>query len=138
MPPQGLDPNATSIELQDGTKLSADLVIPAVGQTPNTQFLSTLPASGDSLINPANGFIRVKPTLQFADAKYPNFYAVGDVADSGAHKAARPGAAQAQVVAKNILAMIQGKAPEENIVVSPPAIHLTLGLVWQPHPTVEQ
>jgi apoptosis-inducing factor 2 len=130
MPPGGLDPNATSIELQNGNKLSADLVIPAVGQTPNTQFLSTLPASAeDSLINPTNGFIRVRPTLQFADEKYPNFFAAGDVADSGAHKAARPGAAQAQVLARNILSMIEGKAPSENIVVSPPAIHLTLGLV---------
>lgn len=86
------------ISLQNGDTLQADVVIPATGQTPNTQFLSTLPASSeDSLINPANGFIRVKPTLQFQDPKYPNLFAVGDVADSGAHKAARPGAAQAKV-----------------------------------------
>ncbi|KAK9774364.1 putative FAD/NAD(P)-binding domain-containing protein [Seiridium cardinale] len=129
MPSGGLDPNATSIELQNGTKLSADVIVPAVGQTPNTQFLSGLtPSSKDSLINPVNRFIRVKPTLQFQDPKYPNIYAVGDIADSGAHKAARPGAAQAAVVAKNVLAMIEGKEPSEPIVVSPPGIHMSLGL----------
>lgn len=130
MPTSGLEPNATSIELQNGTKISADVIIPAVGQTPNTQFLSDLPSSSeDSLINPANRFIRVRPTLQFQDPKYPNIFAVGDIADSGAHKAARPGAAQAAVVAKNVLAMVEGKEPTEKIVVSPPGIHLSLGLV---------
>jgi NADPH-dependent 2,4-dienoyl-CoA reductase/sulfur reductase-like enzyme len=130
MPAEGLNPHATSIELQNGTKLSADVIVPAVGQTPNTQFLSGLkPSSEDSLINPANGFIRVKPTLQFQDPKYPNLLAVGDIADSGAHKAARPGAAQAAVVAKNVLAMIEGREPSDKIVVSPPGIHLSLGLV---------
>lgn len=120
----------TTIKLQNGTELTADLVIPAVGQTPNNQFLSSLPlTSPDSLINPANGFIRVRPTLQFRDPQYPHLYAVGDIADSGAHKAARPGVGQAQAVAKNVLAMVEGLLPDENVVVGPAAIHLTLGLV---------
>ncbi|EMR69429.1 putative amid-like nadh protein [Eutypa lata UCREL1] len=119
----------TTIKLQNGTELTADLVIPAVGQTPNNQFLSSLPpTSPDSLINPANGFIRVRPTLQFRDPHYPHLYAVGDIADSGAHKAARPGVGQAQAVAKNVLAMVEGLLPDENVVVGPAAIHLTLGL----------
>ncbi|KAI1320244.1 FAD/NAD(P)-binding domain-containing protein [Xylariaceae sp. FL0255] len=118
-----------NVSLQNGSSLQADFVIPATGQTPNTEFLSTLPGSSDgSLINPANHFIRVKPTLQFQDVKYPHLFAVGDVADSGAHKAARPGAAQAQVVANNILSMVEGHEPTQNIEVTPPAIHLTLGL----------
>ncbi|RWA04407.1 hypothetical protein EKO27_g10698, partial [Xylaria grammica] len=76
-----------TVSLQNGSTLQADVVIPATGQTPNTQFFSTLPASSeDSLINPANGFVRVKPTLQLQDARYPHLFAVGDVADSGAHK----------------------------------------------------
>ncbi|KAI0440142.1 FAD/NAD(P)-binding domain-containing protein [Xylaria telfairii] len=118
-----------TVSLQNGSTLQADVVIPATGQTPNTQFLSALPASSEnSLINPGNGFIRVRPTLQFQDAAYPHLYAVGDIADSGAHKAARPGAAQAQVVAKNILDMVEGREPSGKIEVTPPAIHLTLGL----------
>ncbi|KAI0968905.1 hypothetical protein F4678DRAFT_441863 [Xylaria arbuscula] len=119
----------TTVSLQNGSTLEADVVIPATGQTPNTQFLSTLPASSeDSLVNPANGFVRVKPTLQLQDPRYPHLFAVGDIADSGAHKAARPGAAQAQVVAKNILDLVEGREPSGVIEVNPPAIHLTLGL----------
>ncbi|KAI3327350.1 FAD/NAD(P)-binding domain-containing protein [Xylariaceae sp. AK1471] len=118
-----------TVSLQNGTTLQADVVIPATGQTPNTQFLSALPGSSeDSLINPSNGFICVRPTLQLQDPKYPYLFAVGDIADSGAHKAARPGAAQAQVVAKNILALVEGREPAEKIEVAPPGIHLTLGL----------
>ncbi|KAK5636457.1 hypothetical protein RRF57_012169 [Xylaria bambusicola] len=118
-----------TISLQNGNTLSANVVIPATGQTPNTQFLRTLPPSSpDSLINPANGFVRVRPTLQLQDPGYPHIFAVGDVADSGAHKAARPGAAQAQVVARNILALVEGREAAEGIEVSPAAIHLTLGL----------
>jgi NADPH-dependent 2,4-dienoyl-CoA reductase/sulfur reductase-like enzyme len=132
IPPNGFptDGSRFEVELKDGRKApAADLIIPATGQTPNNQFLDGLePSDGVSLVNPANGFIKVLPTLQFQDPKFPNFFAAGDIADSGAHKAARPGAGQAQVVAQNIVAMISGKQPTENIVVTPPAIHLTLGL----------
>ncbi|KAI0536849.1 hypothetical protein GGR58DRAFT_375744 [Xylaria digitata] len=118
-----------AISLQNGNTLQADAVILATGQTPNTQFFSTLPASSeDSLINPTNGFIRVRPTLQLQDPNYPHLFAVGDVADSGAHKAARPGVNQAQVVAKNILDFIEGREPSEKIEITPPGIHLSLGL----------
>jgi hypothetical protein len=63
------------------------------------------------------------------DENYPNMFAVGDIADTGAQKAARPGAAQAAVVAKNIQAMIEGKVPSDTFVKGPGAIHLTLGMV---------
>lgn len=137
LPPGGF-PNTASaagpvtVNLTSGCALTADFVITATGQTPNTQFLATLPASSqDSLINPANGFIRVQPTLQFADPRYPHLFAVGDIADSGAHKAARPGMVQAAVAARNIAALVGGKEGEggERLVVQPAGIHLTLGLV---------
>lgn len=118
------------MELKDGQKLSTNLAILATGQTPNNGFLSSLRSSSkDSLINPTNGFIRVLPTFQFQDPLYPNMFAIGDIADSGAHKAAKPGMGQASAAARNIVAMIEGKAPSETVVVAPPAIHLTLGLV---------
>ncbi len=140
LPPAGFpnDGTPTTLYLQstNAPLLTADHVITATGQTPNTAWLSTLPASApDSLINPANGFIRVRPTLQFADAQYPNLFAVGDVADTGAHKAARPGAVQAGVAARNILADVVAKAAGgaggegEGLVVGAGGIHLTLGLV---------
>lgn len=118
------------VELKDGRKVMTELAILATGQTPNNAFLSGLRSSSpDSIINPTNGFIRVRPTLQFKDPLYPHLYAVGDIADSGAHKAARPGAGQAAVAAKNILAMMEGKEPVENIEIGPAGIHMTLGLV---------
>ncbi|CAN8101561.1 unnamed protein product [Discula destructiva] len=119
-----------TISLQDGRNLTADFVVVATGQTPNTHLLEGLqPSSPEgSLLNPKNGFIRVKPTMQFADPAYSHLFAVGDVADSGAHKAARPAMAQAAAAAKNIVAMIEGREPTEENVVGPAAIHLTLGL----------
>jgi NADH dehydrogenase FAD-containing subunit len=67
--------------------------------------------------------------MQFADPQYSNLYACGDIADSGAHKAARPGSGQAAVVAQNIASMVQGGQPSQSITVDPPAIHISLGLV---------
>jgi NADH dehydrogenase FAD-containing subunit len=123
-------PQPTDVELSDGTRIPADLVIAATGQKANNALISRLPPSnGESLLNPANGMIRVRPTLQFADQKYSNLFAVGDIADTGAHKAARPGMVQAGVVASNIVAMIEGRACEEKFVPGPAAIHLTLGMV---------
>lgn len=123
------------VRLQDGRVLTADFVVQATGQTPNTQWLRDLPAtspdpssSSSPILNPKNGFVRVRPTLQFADPAYPHLYAVGDVADSGAHKAARPGMGQAVVTAKNIVSMVQGREPGEKVEIAPAAIHLTLGL----------
>lgn len=132
VPPGGfpLEGENLEVELKDGRKIPADLIIPATGQIPNNQFLETLEPSPDhQILNKANGFINIRPTLQFNDPNYSNLYACGDIADTKAHKAARPGMAQARVVAENIVAMIQGKEPIEKITVAPPAIHLTLGLV---------
>ncbi|TXT04936.1 hypothetical protein VHUM_04019 [Vanrija humicola] len=123
------DGSTFTVDLVDGEKLQAQLVIPATGQTPNNELVRDLPESSpNSILNPANGFIRVNPTLQFKDPAYPNFFAVGDIADTGAHKAARPGAGQAEAAARNIVSLIQGKTPTETITISPAGIHLTLGL----------
>ncbi|KAG5656001.1 hypothetical protein KAF25_001571 [Fusarium avenaceum] len=131
LPSKGFPTDGSSFELElnNGRKIQTDLVIPATGQTPNNQFLKDLkPTPGQTIINEANGFIKVAPTLQFADPQYPNLYACGDIADSGAHKAARPGAGQAAAVAQNIASMVQGGQPIQNITVDPPAIHISLGL----------
>jgi NADH dehydrogenase FAD-containing subunit len=133
--PTGGYPNDGStfqVQLTNGTSESTQFVILATGQTPNNQPVSKLEPShpdGESVVNPQNGFIRVRPTMQFLDEKYSNFFAVGDIADTGAQKAARPGSAQAAVVAKNIQALIEGRTANEMFVKGPGAIHLTLGMV---------
>ncbi|KAK3384886.1 hypothetical protein B0H63DRAFT_448988 [Podospora didyma] len=116
------------VRLQDGRAVSAEFAILATGQIPNNQFLTGLGGPQGALVNPANGFIRVRPTLQFQDERFPHLFAVGDIAETGAHKAARPGAVQAAVAAKNIAALVAGGEPVETITVAPPGIHLTLGL----------
>lgn len=133
--PSGGFPKATSkeafdLQLNNGESVRTNLVIPATGQKPNSQLLSTLPSTNpEGLINKTNGFVRVKKTLQVDDASHPHIFAVGDIADSGAHKAARPGSVQAGVVARNILSLIEGKAAEEEYKPGPAGIHISLGLV---------
>lgn len=116
-----------ALQLADGRTVAADMLIQATGQIPNNQLVQSLPAS-EPLINPANGFIRVLPTLQLADAAYPNIFSLGDIADTGSHKAAKPGGGQAKVLAQNIVSMINGREPEAKIEIWPPGIHMTLGI----------
>ena len=137
IPPGGFaaDEGSYRVQLSNGDYLTTDLVILATGQKPNNSLIDSLGSSdGEPLINPKNGFIRVRPTLQFFDSQYSNLFAVGDIADTGMHKAARPGSTQAAVVAKNIQALIEGREPEEHVVWAPAGIHLSLGLVsTKPH-----
>ncbi|EME43768.1 hypothetical protein DOTSEDRAFT_171613 [Dothistroma septosporum NZE10] len=117
------------IDLTNGQSISAEFVILATGQKPNNGMIGSLPTKNpNGLINPANGFIRVNKTLQIQDDQYRNIFAVGDIADTGVHKAARPGAAQAKVVASNILSLIDGQKAAMEYESSPRAIHMSLGL----------
>jgi len=132
IPPGGFPTNSSpfDVELTSGQKVSTDFVILATGQSPNNTLVRDLdPDFPNAVINPDNGYIRVRPTLQFLDEKYPHLFAVGDIADTGAHKAARPGVAQAAVVAKNIQSLLEGREAEEKYIPGPAGIHLSLGMV---------
>ncbi|RHZ53003.1 NAD(P)/FAD-dependent oxidoreductase [Aspergillus thermomutatus] len=123
------DGKAFDVQLTNGSKVSTEFVILATGQRPNNDLLTSLtPSKPGSVINPDNGFVRVRPTLQLQDENFPNIFAVGDIADTGAQKAARPGSVQAGVVARNIQALIEGRRAEEEYTPPPAGIHLTLGL----------
>ncbi|PKX97890.1 NAD(P)/FAD-dependent oxidoreductase [Aspergillus novofumigatus IBT 16806] len=131
VPSEGVptDGKPFDVQLTNGSKVSTEFVILATGQRPNNDLLTSLtPSRSGSLINLDNGFIRVRPTLQLQDERFPNIFAVGDIADTGAQKAARPGSVQAGVVARNIQALIEGRRAEEEYAPSPAAIHLTLGM----------
>lgn len=115
-----------NVELQDGTKVPANFAIISTGQTPQSDTLTSLaPECIDD-----NKFIKVKKTLQISDEKYPNIFALGDIAATAAHKAARPALRQAEVVTKNIQNLLSGsnEALEKYEVTDPAAIHLTLGI----------
>lgn len=132
--PAGGFPNQSGsldVHLTNGASVATDFVILATGQQANNSLISDLPSTdGTSLVNPDNGMIRVRPTLQFADPKYDNLFAVGDIADTGAHKAAKPGVVQAGVVAANIHALIEGRSPDERFTTAPAGIHMTLGMKY--------
>ncbi|KAK4553488.1 vacuolar protein sorting/targeting protein PEP1 [Recurvomyces mirabilis] len=119
------DGHPFDVELVDGRKIETEFAIICTGQTPRSEILSAL--SPES-INESK-FITTLPTLQIADPRHPNIFALGDVANTGAHKAARPGFNQALVVAKNIL-HLESKEPLEDYDFKgmPAAIHLTLGI----------
>ncbi|OAA68716.1 Pyridine nucleotide-disulfide oxidoreductase, FAD/NAD(P)-binding domain protein [Niveomyces insectorum RCEF 264] len=112
------------VECEDGTQIPADFAIVANGLAPQSGILRSLtPASID-----ADGYVRVLGTLQIRDPKHPNIFAVGDIAATGAAKAARPGAKQAETVVNNIDHILKGEVLEEYDASDPPAIHLTLGI----------
>lgn len=82
-----------------------------------------------------SGYIKVKPTLQLADNRYPNIYSCGDVTDMDVPTPnARSAMQQATVAAENILVAIDGKKPTNVYKHQWPEsfIKLTLGLVCTP------
>ncbi|KAK0201242.1 FAD/NAD-P-binding domain-containing protein [Desarmillaria ectypa] len=85
-------------------------------------------ALSSSSVDPQTKYIKVKSTLQIADSNYPNVFAIGDVADTGAHKAARPGVMQAKVAVNNIEMLIKGKDSDlQTYYPETPGIGLSLG-----------
>ncbi|KAJ5292226.1 hypothetical protein N7478_001477 [Penicillium angulare] len=87
-----------------------DLVIPCTGQTPNSTIVTGFaPAS----VSQETQRVLVKPSLQLQDARFPNVFALGDVAETHGPKMARAGYFQAEIVSENILNMIRGNAPNK-------------------------
>ena len=105
----------TVVTVDKEFQVKADFIIRCTGSgAPYTEFL---PAS---LLNEKK-FIKVKPTLQVDDAGFPNVFAIGDAANTGAPKKAYFTEGQAATVKANILAKIGGnplkdyKAPPDNL-----------------------
>ncbi|KAJ5742105.1 hypothetical protein N7533_011514 [Penicillium manginii] len=96
------------IELSDDL-VHFDCLIKCVGQKPNTALVKFAASSAFS----ESGHIRIKPSLQIADDKYPRIYAAGDVIDAGNIKNGRSAMQQGQVVAQNIVRAIRGKSQIE-------------------------
>ncbi|KAK7033393.1 FAD/NAD(P)-binding domain-containing protein [Favolaschia claudopus] len=112
------------VELADGRCIPADVAVSCIGGTPLS---SPLLALSPTSVDPKSKLIRVKPTLQIVDPLFPRIFAIGDVAETGAHNAAGPAHRQAEVAARNIARMIAGESPTIYV----PAIHkirLSLGL----------
>ncbi|SCV68721.1 BQ2448_842 [Microbotryum intermedium] len=92
--------------LGDGSTITPDFVFIGFGSTPNSELVQAFDAQ---LVND-KGFVKVKPSLQFAasTAELDHIYAIGDVTDVKETKQAVTAKAQAPIAAANILASIKG------------------------------
>ncbi|KAJ1978267.1 hypothetical protein H4R35_001979 [Dimargaris xerosporica] len=105
-----------------GKTIRTDWVLQTDGARINTDFLCTLQTDGlNSLVGP-NQRVRVLPTLQVKDPKYPNIYAVGDVNDLKCIKTATNALLQTDILLRNLKTCIrakmderQGKAPKRQV-----------------------
>ncbi|KAJ1021139.1 hypothetical protein NDA16_003925 [Ustilago loliicola] len=122
------------VELQNGQKVKADLVLMCTGQTPRSSLLSSFAPEAIT----TDGFIDVLPTLQIKASPAGlggRIFALGDIANSGAAKTVRAAVGQIDVIKSNILSLIvaeqkgaNGKVELENFTPAPSGIHLSLRL----------
>jgi apoptosis-inducing factor 2 len=91
------------VTTRSGRKFECDLQLNCTGLSYNSRLLAVL--SPQSL-NPKNQCLRVLPTMQLADSRYPNIFVIGDVADTTALKNAVSGWFQGEVVARNVTHLV--------------------------------
>ncbi|CDS00785.1 related to AIF1-mitochondrial cell death effector [Sporisorium scitamineum] len=133
IPPRGFPTfkpgQSFSVELQNGSKITADLVLLCTGQTPRSDLLTSFAPQALK-----DGFINVLPTMQIdvtPSSPTPltqKMFALGDIANSGASKTVRAAMGQIETIKTNILALINGETPKEEFAPGPSGIHLSLGL----------
>nr|BAE66642.1 hypothetical protein [Flammulina velutipes] len=100
--PGELTPGATSVTTRNGKTITADLIVPAWGNKPNTALLSSL----KDVLSP-NGCVKIRDTFQ--TQAYPDIFALGDIIDVNEQKQAGKAQAHAGMVAANVLSYVQGQ-----------------------------
>ena len=71
------EPYAGTLQLSDGSQITADLIIPAIGSRANTDLLAALPGAVKTTAN------RVKADGWMRPSSLPNVFAAGDAVDLG-------------------------------------------------------
>ncbi|GAA5873564.1 hypothetical protein JCM8547_005619 [Rhodosporidiobolus lusitaniae] len=99
-------------ELSDGSKVQADFVFVAHGNTPNTSLISSF---DPALVN-ARKQVLVKPSFQVVskEGKYDHWFAQGDITDVPESKLQFLAVKHGAVVAKNLLALIKAGGPSSS------------------------
>lgn len=117
--PEGYVTSA-GVTTRSGKRIPADLVVPARGGRPATEFLrdSGLPMTGD-------GFIRVHPTLQVKG--HPSVFAAGDAVDWNEQKQVLKYVNHAKTVVPNIFAALGGQELKTEYKGSTELVFLTNG-----------
>ncbi|KAI0037228.1 FAD/NAD-P-binding domain-containing protein [Vararia minispora EC-137] len=104
---EDLELKGTSVTLESGKKIDADLIIPAFGGKPATDFIASS-LGADSLTD--KGLVKVTKTLRLP--AYTNIFAAGDIIDVQESKQVVPTYFHASVVAANVLAVLNDKEPK--------------------------
>ncbi|RIB08781.1 hypothetical protein C2G38_2210746 [Gigaspora rosea] len=100
----GLSP--LTLETDKGTRIDSDVQFVAFGAKPNTEVIKTL---DQSLIEQNTTLVKVKPTLQLEHDDYAHIFALGDITNIKESKLAYRAGLHADVVANNIIALINDK-----------------------------
>ncbi|MFV0335481.1 MAG: NAD(P)/FAD-dependent oxidoreductase [Tropicimonas sp.] len=122
--PGGAEPFAGPVTLEDGRVIAADLTIPALGSTPSTTLLETLPGlrkgpDGRAL---TDGWMR--------PSALPNVFAAGDAAENGDAMTIVGVSRQVPWLTRAIAGLLEGKPPERGPAYAPwprPPILVPLG-----------
>lgn len=115
-----------SLTTSSGRVISADLILPCTGQNPHTGLMTDL---SPSALSPANGRIRVRPTLQVDVPGLEHIFSAGDCADTGSIQAGHTAYWQGVRAAENIAKLASGVEVLDTYEPTPPAIKVTLGKV---------
>ncbi|KZV80849.1 FAD/NAD(P)-binding domain-containing protein [Exidia glandulosa HHB12029] len=112
------------VKTSKGEELNADVIIQAVGPTPNTTVVATL---DPSVITP-DSRVKVLPTLQvpLASGKR-NVFVAGDIVDIQEQHSSIRAAAHAPIVVANVLSVLNGKDAAKKYKSGPEIIMLTRG-----------
>ncbi|KAF0485057.1 FAD/NADP-binding domain-containing protein [Gigaspora margarita] len=100
----GLSP--LTLETDKGTQIYSDVQFVAFGAKPNTEVIKTL---DQSLIEQYTTLVKVMPTLQLEHDEYAHIFALGDITNIKETKLAYRANLHADVITKNIIALINNK-----------------------------
>ena len=97
---------AKTLDTSTDVSVDANLLAPALSSLSIADVSSNdVGHANDSLIPASASIPQSDDTL--LPLAHPHVFAIGDIADTGANKAARPGFAQAEIVARNIARLIR-------------------------------
>ncbi|KAI0035045.1 FAD/NAD-P-binding domain-containing protein [Vararia minispora EC-137] len=101
----GTPEGAVSTTTRTGKAINVDLIVPAFGGKPATDFLHSM---GTGILS-STGHIRVKKTLQLVS--HPNIFAAGDAIESSQSRQIFQATDHANIIAINVRDLLNGRTP---------------------------
>ncbi|KAJ1984864.1 hypothetical protein H4R34_000404 [Dimargaris verticillata] len=106
---KGLEPGGQTriLRTASGRAIESDLQFLCTGISFDTRFMQSLSDNMAGLVDPSTHQIRVRPTLQVRDPRFPHIFAVGDCNDAPCFKLAIHAIAQGKMTARNLRHLIE-------------------------------